>query len=89
MRLGELVHASWQAKKSIVDTISSSKIDDIYGLARKEGAIGGKICGAGGGGFLMLICAPEKQATVEAALKKVRLDRLRFKFTKRGTHIAS
>ena len=89
VRLGELVHASWQAKKSIVDTISSSKIDDIYGLARKEGAIGGKICGAGGGGFLMLICAPEKQATVEAALKKVRLDRLRFKFTKRGTHIAS
>ena len=49
--VGEILHESWQYKKLLADGISSSFIDEAYAIARTEGAIGGKITGAGGGGF--------------------------------------
>jgi len=87
--LGELVDLSWRAKKRIVSTISSPHIDELYETAKRNGALGGKITGAGGGGFLMLVCPPEKAASVETALAKLKAQRLRFRFVTRGAHIAS
>jgi len=88
-KLGELVDLSWQAKKRIVSTISSSRIDELYEAAKRNGALGGKITGAGGGGFLMLVCPPERAATLETALAELKAQRLRFRFVTRGAHIAN
>jgi len=87
--LGELVDLSWQAKRRIVSTISSSRIDQLYETAKRNGALGGKITGAGGGGFLMLVCPPENTAAVEAALAELEAQRLKFRFVARGAHIAN
>ncbi|MBN2209679.1 MAG: GHMP kinase [Candidatus Coatesbacteria bacterium] len=88
-RLGELVDSSWQAKRRIVSTISSSRIDELYETAKRNGAFGGKITGAGGGGFLMLVCPPENGAAVETALTELEAQRLKFRFVARGAHIAN
>ena len=61
---GELLHESWLLKRSLCDQISNQRIDDLYELARSAGALGGKILGAGGGGFLLLYCPPEKQPSL-------------------------
>lgn len=65
---GRLLHEGWQYKKKLASRISNSTIDDIYSKACKAGALGGKITGAGGGGFLLLYCPHEKQARVRRAL---------------------
>jgi D-glycero-alpha-D-manno-heptose-7-phosphate kinase len=54
---GALLDEAWQYKKSLTDLISSDEIDDIYSKAKKAGAIGGKILGAGGGGFFSVVRA--------------------------------
>jgi D-glycero-alpha-D-manno-heptose-7-phosphate kinase len=56
---GELLHEAWMLKRSLSDAVSTSTIDDLYARARKAGALGGKIAGAGGGGFMMVIARPE------------------------------
>ena len=66
---GALVDSDWRAKRSLASKISSSEIDVRYATAREAGALGGKIAGAGGGGFLYLIVPPESQARVRRALK--------------------
>jgi D-glycero-alpha-D-manno-heptose-7-phosphate kinase len=66
---GELLHTAWVCKQSLSDKVSSSQIDNIYDTARKAGAIGGKLLGAGGGGFMLLFVEPEKQSQVREALK--------------------
>lgn len=65
---GSLLHKSWELKKQLASSISNTYIDDIYATARKAGAVGGKITGAGGGGFLLLYCPLEKQEEVRVAL---------------------
>ncbi len=70
--LGQLMHEGWEHKRTLASTITNSDIDDLYEKARRAGAIGGKISGAGGGGFLMLYCPPENQQSVRAALHGVR-----------------
>jgi D-glycero-alpha-D-manno-heptose-7-phosphate kinase len=55
--VGELLHQAWVLKRSVTDEISTGLIDDMYAKARRAGALGGKLLGAGGGGFL-LVCAP-------------------------------
>jgi D-glycero-alpha-D-manno-heptose-7-phosphate kinase len=67
---GRLLHESWQHKKKLASKISNSQIDEVYDAARKAGAIGGKITGAGGGGFMLLYCPREKQYQVREALKQ-------------------
>ncbi len=67
-QFGELLDAGWKAKRSLADTIASSETDRLYDLARKGGAVGGKIAGAGGGGFLLLLVLPENHDQVRAAL---------------------
>jgi len=65
---GTIVDSGWQAKRSLASKISSSQIDDCYARALEAGALGGKIAGAGGGGFLYLVVPPESQARVRATL---------------------
>jgi len=65
---GELLHESWLVKSSLSEKISSSHIDQIYLAAREKGAVGGKITGAGGGGFLLLFVPPERQTAVRETL---------------------
>ena len=65
---GELLHESWQLKKQLASQISNGVLDDAYQAARKAGALGGKITGAGGGGFLLLYCPHRRQDAVRSAL---------------------
>ncbi len=68
-KFGELLHEGWVAKRRLSDRVSSSEIDAIYDDARRAGAIGGKLLGAGGGGFLLLFVKPENQPAVRERLK--------------------
>jgi D-glycero-alpha-D-manno-heptose-7-phosphate kinase len=72
-RVGELLHEGWMLKKTLASGISASQIDQWYDRARAAGAKGGKILGAGGGGFLMVTCAPEMQERVRLELSELRL----------------
>jgi len=65
---GRLLHESWLLKRSLSARVSTPAIDDMYESARKAGAIGGKITGAGGGGFLLLYVEPDRQTAVRKAL---------------------
>jgi D-glycero-alpha-D-manno-heptose-7-phosphate kinase len=65
---GRLLHESWMLKRSLSPKISSPEIDAMYELARKAGALGGKITGAGGGGFLLLFVEPDRREAVRNAL---------------------
>ena len=65
---GLLLHESWQLKKSLTDRISNAVIDEIYDKAKNAGAIGGKILGAGGGGFILFFVEPDQQAKVKDVL---------------------
>ena len=67
-RFGNVLHESWLLKRSLASKISNSEIDRWYDLAIAAGAYGGKLCGAGGGGFLLFIVKPEFQAAVRRAL---------------------
>jgi D-glycero-alpha-D-manno-heptose-7-phosphate kinase len=67
---GDLLHEGWQAKRSLSRKVSNSEVDGLYALARSAGAIGGKLTGAGGGGFLLLFVPPEKHASVRKALDR-------------------
>lgn len=71
-KLGKLLHDNWLLKKSLVGAISNPEIDDMYKRAMDAGALGGKICGAGGGGFLLMYVPKEKQDHVRAALSDYR-----------------
>ncbi len=66
---GELMHQGWEQKKRFASKVTSPEIDKMYEAAREHGAIGGKISGAGGGGFMMLFCEPERKHEVSRALR--------------------
>ncbi len=70
--VGSVLHENWLLKKSLVNTISSDEIDNMYERAIDAGAIGGKLCGAGGGGFLLLYVSRDKQDRVRDAMKAYR-----------------
>ncbi len=83
--IGELMHESWQLKKQLASQISNGKIDKIYQLARNAGALGGKITGAGGGGFLLLYCPHENQERLREALAD--FQELPFQLERDGTKV--
>jgi D-glycero-alpha-D-manno-heptose-7-phosphate kinase len=60
-RLGTVLHANWELKRQLASGISDPGIEGMYDLARTSGALGGKICGAGGGGFLLTYCPPDRR----------------------------
>ena len=70
--LGKLLHENWELKKSLVGSISNPEIDAMYNKAMDAGALGGKICGAGGGGFLLMYVPKAKQDKVREALSDYR-----------------
>jgi len=85
-RFGELMDFHWQAKKRLSTSISNPVIDAWYELAKRNGAIGGKISGAGGGGFLMLYCE-EGKVQVRDALRRAGLRELSFLFEFEGSKV--
>jgi D-glycero-alpha-D-manno-heptose-7-phosphate kinase len=86
-RFGKLLDVGWQAKKRISSKISNSNIDDLYNMARSNGALGGKITGAGGGGFLLLYCPELRQQKVREAFVAYRVPELSFGFDVEGARI--
>jgi D-glycero-alpha-D-manno-heptose-7-phosphate kinase len=84
---GALLDESWQQKKQLASGISNPFIDDAYAQARANGALGGKITGAGGGGFLMLCCPEDRQPGVRQALERLGLQQVRFAFEFEGTRV--
>lgn len=85
-RFGELMDLHWQAKKRLANGISNPQIDAWYDLAKRNGAIGGKISGAGGGGFLMLYCEHSKNQLREA-MRGAGLRELNFRFDFEGSKV--
>ena len=82
---GELLHESWLLKRSLSEKISTPEIDELYSIALKSGAIGGKLLGAGGGGFLLLYANPEDHNTIRNNLSK--LISVNFDFDNNGSTI--
>jgi len=84
-RFGELMHEHWEHKKRRFSGMSNPKIDEWYDLARANGAIGGKLVGAGGGGFLLFYS--ENHRRLRDALSKAGLQEVRFRFDFEGTKV--
>ena len=84
-KFGKLLDESWQLKRTLSDKISSDHIDQLYDTALRAGAIGGKLLGAGGGGFVMLFVEPHKKEKVRQSLKK--LLEVPIKFENQGSQI--
>lgn len=82
---GRLLHESWRLKRSLTPKVSTPQIDSIYDRALKAGALGGKLLGAGGGGFMLFFAAPERQAAVRQALAEFL--HVPFRFETNGSHI--
>lgn len=81
---GRLLHEAWLLKRSISAAISNTTVDDIYETARKHGALGGKLLGAGGAGFMLFYVPPEKQEAVRQALHLLHVP---FRFENKGSHL--
>lgn len=71
-RLGEMLHVNWELKRQLATGISDGPLDDMYSRARTHGALGGKICGAGGGGFLLVYCPLERVERLEKGMHEYR-----------------
>lgn len=82
---GKLLHESWQLKKRLSKKISNPTIDSIYDKALKCGAMGGKLLGAGGGGFVLFFVTPERRKEVQSGLKD--LLEIKFSFETDGSQI--
>ena len=84
---GELLHENWMQKKRFAPGITNELIDESYATARALGAVGGKITGAGGGGFLMIYCESEHQPAVTDALEQRGLLRMDFNLDSTGARV--
>jgi D-glycero-alpha-D-manno-heptose-7-phosphate kinase len=82
---GHLLHEAWQAKRSLSNMVTTPEIDQIYEAAREAGAIGGKLLGAGGGGFMLLFALPENHAKIRERLKN--LIHVPFEFDDQGSRV--
>ena len=82
---GELLHEAWQNKRSLSHMVTTPEIDQIYDAARDAGAIGGKLLGAGGGGFMLLFAKPKNQPEIRERLKN--LIHVPFKFEDGGSRV--
>ena len=87
VEFGRLLDEGWQRKKRLSPNIANSAINQAYEAARQAGAEGGKITGAGGGGFLLLFCPPEKQSLVTKAMQTHGLKKMNFQFEEFGAHV--
>jgi len=85
--LGEFLHIHWQLKKNRSAKMSDPFIDECYEMARKKGALGGKLMGAGGGGFFMFYCKNGEKYAVTEGMRKLGLRREKFKIDWDGARI--
>jgi D-glycero-alpha-D-manno-heptose-7-phosphate kinase len=85
MRFGELMNTHWEYKKNRSKSMSNDRINHWYKLAMANGALGGKLIGAGGGGFLMFLC--EERARLRQVLTEEGLEEVRFRFDFEGTKV--
>ncbi len=86
-RLGELMHEHWTTKKKVSTKISSPKIDQWYDLAMANGALGGKLMGAGGGGFLLFCTQPGARRALRKSLEAEGLQHMDFRFDWDGSRV--
>jgi D-glycero-alpha-D-manno-heptose-7-phosphate kinase len=82
---GRLLHEGWQVKRSLTQKITTARIDEIYEAGLGAGALGGKLLGAGGGGFMLFYVPPERRAELRTRLKKLLC--VPFAFSKMGSHV--
>ena len=82
--MGEILHEGWKLKRTLANGISNPAIDECYDIALKNGAIGGKLLGAGGGGFLLFYVPEDRQSEVRSALK---LPQMPFTFDRQGSSV--
>jgi D-glycero-alpha-D-manno-heptose-7-phosphate kinase len=82
---GRLLHQSWQIKRTLTQKISNASIDEIYEAGISAGALGGKLLGAGGGGFMLFYVPPERREALRMRLKKLLC--VPFGFSNRGSHV--
>lgn len=83
-KFGKAMHEVWMIKKSLSPHISSERIDKMYDVARDAGAVGGRVLGAGGGGYLLLFCDFEKKHVIAAELEKMGGKLVNFEFEYKG-----
>jgi D-glycero-alpha-D-manno-heptose-7-phosphate kinase len=82
---GELLHEAWRIKRTLESSITSPEIDELYERGIRAGALGGKLLGAGGGGFLLFFCEPEKQEPLRRAMAGAA--EIQFAFEPQGSKI--
>ena len=82
---GKILHENWLLKKQLASKISDSYIDGIYKTALENGAVGGKLLGAGGGGFMLFYCEPKNQKKLRTALAAFK--EMSFKFENEGSKV--
>jgi D-glycero-alpha-D-manno-heptose-7-phosphate kinase len=88
-QFGRLLDEGWRIKKRLSSKISNSNIDKMYEAALQNGAVGGKITGAGGGGFLLLFCQPPHQQDVRNALAAMGVQEMSFEFDFHGAEVVA
>ena len=86
---GDLLHEHWCHKKKLASSVSDPTIDEYYEAARRAGALGGKLMGAGGGGFFMFYVRPDARRRVCEELQRLKLRQLRFRFELDGARIVA
>jgi D-glycero-alpha-D-manno-heptose-7-phosphate kinase len=85
LSFGNLLHEAWQAKRSLSGKVSNPQVDGLFDAALRAGALGGKLTGAGGGGFMLLFVPPDRQHDVQEALHN--LIHVPFKFEPAGSQV--
>ena len=81
---GSLLDEGWQAKKRMAEGITNTRIDEVYAAAREAGALGGKVSGAGGGGFMFFVADPARRFAVQDALRREGAELVNFTFVQEG-----
>lgn len=84
---GRIVHETWILKKTLTNLVSNPKIDKLYSNALDAGAIGGKLLGAGGGGFFLLFVNPDKHLSVRRKMEQLKFMEVPFEFENKGSQI--
>ncbi len=82
--VGQLLDEAWENKKRMADGITNARIDEIYRAAKAAGALGGKISGAGGGGFMFFLCEPQRRFAVQEALRRHKAQLVNLSFVQQG-----
>ncbi|MGD0114453.1 MAG: GHMP kinase [Dehalococcoidia bacterium] len=86
-RVGRILRDTWEQKKRLAGGVTNARIDSVYERAIAQGAIGGKVTGAGGGGFLLIYCEPDRRAAVCAEMERLGLYRMDFQFDMGGAKV--